>query len=70
MKELMKGWSITTALVLGLTAVTVLFFKLTGSPLDHEDIKFVLIVWAIVVIPGKWIWTRLRRKENKNGPAS
>jgi len=51
-----------TALVLGLSLATWLFFYFESMPLSPPETTIVVGGWLVVVLGAKWIWGLLHKK--------
>jgi len=60
----------TMIAVVLLSLAICVFFSLRGLPLNPPSIAVVVGFSILVVLLGRWLWTRLHRKEVKNEQAS
>jgi Na+/proline symporter len=45
-----------------LSLATWYFFHLESMPLTPAETTFVVFIWVVVVLAGKWLWRRLHDK--------
>ncbi len=59
----MKGSRVTVVVILILSLAIWMFFEIYSKGLDKAEIAVVVGFSIVVVLAGKWLWTRIFKKE-------
>ena len=63
----LKGSLVVTLAIIGLSLAVWFFFYVTSAPLALGETTVVVGLCAVIVLIGKWIWSRFAKPRTKNG---